>query len=365
MRRPRLSRQLPWLALLLLTACGGCKRAPERIPIALMTKLQSGSVVGMSEVNAARLYQEDHPDSRFDLVPFDDNWKPDQAVEALGQVDKRGIRLLITSHTSTCAVAIRDEVNRKRILTFVTGATSNELSGRDDFILRNVPDLAEEQRRIAEHVNGLAGRRVLVLQDVENLAYTGPGLAAFSSHLRDRELVGPVTLRAGALDVDALARTIAGLQFDTAYVLVGGYNPSAGTLAQLVSARQPKTPTLFTPWVRSNQLVERAGGAIAHCILPSHYPPRATSPALDAYLTRFRQQFGYTPTAVSLNVYAMLEILGQAVARGHSSPEAIRTLLLSGESFPTRFGPVRFTPTGDVEAPLYFIEDIQREFAEP
>jgi branched-chain amino acid transport system substrate-binding protein len=59
-----------------------------------------------------------------------------------------------------------------RALIIDTASASPALTGKDDYLLRIVPDAVQEQRAIARQVNRLPGRRLLVLQDESNLAYT-------------------------------------------------------------------------------------------------------------------------------------------------------------------------------------------------
>ncbi len=144
----------------LALACGTLPTACSRggkVKIAVMTRLQSGSTVGSSQVNATKLFLEERGVRNIEIVPFNDDWEPKRAVEAYTEMRAQGLRaLLITSQRfHLCALALRESINRDRVLTMVTGSATDDSRGSRDYIFRNVQDVRTEQKSIAEYVNGL------------------------------------------------------------------------------------------------------------------------------------------------------------------------------------------------------------------
>ncbi len=351
-----------FLLLMGLFCAMGCTPSSGKIPVALMTKLESGSIVGSSEFNAGKLFLEDHKTANIDLIPFNDDWKAEKAVEAYQEVRAKGIPILITSHVSACAVAIKDQLNQDNILTFVTGATTDALTGQDDMILRDIQDVQSEQRSIAEHINTWPGDKLAIIRDTFNNAYTEPALKYFKQYLA-KGSVRSLEISTEALDTQAVQTYLRDAPFDTVYLLIGGYQSSAvGTLAQIVTQINPQAKIMLTPWVKSPVLLEAAGSAIAQCTLPSHYPARGENQAVDAYVDNYKARFGYAPTFISLNVYTALEILHQALQNGCTSPDTIKAHVLKQKTFKTRFRTTTFDHFGDAAIPLYFVTDIPKEF---
>lgn len=325
-----------------------------------MTKLESGSIVGSSEIDAARLFLEDRQIKNMEIFPINDGWEPDKAKLAYEEVKRRGIKLLITSHVSTCAIAISDSINNDRILTFVTGATTDILSGKKDFIFRNIQDVNAEQKSIAEYINALPQKKVLIIRDTDNHGYTDPALRHFRDSLK--KPVSVIDISIAGLDLGMLKKQLKREDFDILYLLIGGYKSAAGSIAQLAKQTRPKTLIVFTPWIKTPTLIETAGHAIKSSTIPSHYPPRAESPAINSYMERFKNKFGYSPTFISLNVYNALHIIADAIAAGKRSPEEIRDHIVTKKTFSTDFGTITFDEFGDVQMPLYYITDLTREF---
>ncbi len=339
--------------------------AKPGLRIALLTKLEAGSLVGASEMHAATLFLEDRAaagkSATITIEPFDDGWEPTKAIAAFDRARGQGYRFFVTSHPSNCALALLEPMRKGGVFAMATGSTTNQLSGADDLILRNVPDVEHEQRAIAEYIARLPGDRVLVLRDLDNEAYTEPAIKAFRAALSGKTIVES-TLRMSALDIGAVRATLSTTAYDTLYILVGSYEARAGSFAQISAALRPQAKIVFTPWLKTPALVETAGPALARSILPAHYPPRGVDRRIDDYVVRFRARFGYAPTFISLNVYAALEIMAAAWDGGARNPEAMKRWIIDKKTVPTSFGDFSFDSFGDAAGRLYFIEDPRGEF---
>lgn len=361
-------------AALAAASLASCARPP--LKVALLTKLEAGSLVGASEVNAATLFLEDRAAARrgggargraspprdIEIAPFDDGWDPDKAVAAYEKARAEGFSFFVTSHTSTCAVRLEEPMRRDGVLAMVTGSTTELLSGKDDLILRDVPDLRFEQAAIARYVDGLPGNEVLVIVDLDNGAYTLPALEAFKAALGSGKRVAEERIRMSALDIERIRSVISSVRYDVLYVLVGAYQATAGSFAQLSMAARPAARVVFTPWLNSPALAATAGPALALSTLPSHYPPRGSAPDVDAYIARFKGRFGYAPTLISLNVYKALEVLAAARDEGASTPEDYKRWVVGKGSIPTSLGKAVFDAYGDSASPIYMIENPVAEF---
>jgi branched-chain amino acid transport system substrate-binding protein len=343
-----------FLLFVTMFSVAGCTR--QKIQVALMTKLESGSIVGSSEVNAARLFLEDNDIDYIEVTPFDDAWDPAKALQAYADIRSRGINILVTSHVSTCAVALAEPVNRDGVLTLVTGATTDRLTGQDDFIIRNVQDVSQEQKNIGRWMRGKAYAGLLVVRDTDNSAYTEPALKYFSEAYGQQPPVVEVSMN--NLNMNELKARMAAQPFASLYLLIGAYRSNAGSIAQLARTIRPDVPIVYTPWMKTPTLLETAGNSLTGSIMPSHYPPKGGNAAVDEYVAHFHKKFGYAPTFISLNVYSAFDILNQAIAAGHRDPQAIREYILKKGAFKTRFGEIRFDRYGDAAGDLYYIENI-------
>ncbi len=344
------------ITLFFLLSCS--KKEP--VKIAIMTKLVSASTVGSSEINASKIFLEDNKNNNIQIIPFDDKWDPKYTLLQYEQIKKQNINIMITSHTSSCLLAISDQVNRDKILNFVAGATTDKVTGKDDYIFRNVIDVEKEQQKIAEYMNSRYSN-VLIIRDSDNNAYTEPALNYFKKYSTIKN-INQIDISMDKLDLETLKKDIKKNKFDSLYLLIGGYKVHAGAISQLARQINPSCSIMYTPWMKSPLLNETAGSSLEGSILPSHYPAHGANSQVDEYIKRYIEKYGDAPTFISLNVYTALEILNMAINDGAINPDQIKKYILNKKVFNTRFGKISFDQYGDVDMPLYFITDIKKEF---
>lgn len=362
-----MKRVLSLMALLLILMAAllwwWLSRPTPPIPVAIVAKLTYGAVVGSSEMNTAELYLEEHPQSRIQVLRvYDECSRPEATVPLIEEAMGKGTRFFITTHPSKCAVASMHLFAGSRALVINAASTSPVLTGKDDFLLRIIPDAVQEQRAIARYVDRLPGHRLLVLQDTGNRPYTDPAFAAFAAELgaQDRWQIVHRSLMVSEFKPEDY-RTLMAEPFDALYILAGTFQTAIATIAQFFYYHHPEAPILLTPWARSPEILETAGDALDRIIMPSQYGSRHQDPALDAFLQRFRARFDYEPHAMIIGVRQALELLDQAFAKGYDTPEAVKRYLLAVPTHQTSLGTISFDRYGDVGGDFHFILDLRQE----
>lgn len=330
------------------------RRAPVPVAVGIDLPLLPGAAVDPSDRYTADLYLETHPGSRIRLLNHPNAPDPATGPGSIAALKQQGVRFFITTQASSHAVPSLGQFSGGDALAINVSATSNALSGRNDSFLRVVPDLVQEQRAIARALQRFPGRRVLVLYDTGNLAYTRPALAEFRAELRR---LGPWQVQARPLQVTRFDprrdRALMEGDVDALFILAGGFQPSIGNISQLFHQLHPRAPILLTPWARSSAITENAGPAAAHSWVISPYPARSQDPRVARYFNGFQRRFGFTPYAMGISTHQAMELLDQALASGASSPAQVKRYLLSKPEHPTSFGPIRFDSSGDVKAQFH------------
>lgn len=334
----------------------------DRIVVAVDAPSTLQTVFDPSDQAAARLYVEENRNSKIEFTPLYYDLKPENSAPGFVSAKRNGIRFFVTTQPSSTLVASQHLFGSDDALLINTSATSPLLTGKDDSILRLIPDGAHEQRQIADHIQKLPGKRLLVLQDVSNAAYTEPAFASFSEHLASS---GRWTITREKLDVSKFnthsLADLFGQSFDALYVLAGDFHPSIGNLVQLFHRTHPNAPIILTPWARSPAIYETAGDALPKIVLLSHLPSRKDDPKMADYFRRFEERFGYPPSAMAFKIRAALEILEQAFSAGHTTPASVKKYLLEQGKLETSLFPVTFDSNGDSTMTLQPITDLGHE----
>jgi len=336
---------------------------PEAIAVGVDAPLAPRELFDPTEVNTLGLYLEEHPDSRIRPIQiYHEEFKPERAVAAFRDALNQGVRFFVTIQNSASAVATLSLFEDSRALIINTTSTTPALTGRDDFVLRIIPDAEREQRAIAREIQRLPGQRLLVLQDTGNRPYTDPAFAVLAAELRaqGRWRIVHHPLKVSAYKPADL-RALMAREHDALYILAGSYLPAIGNIAQLFHYYHPTAPILLTPWARSPTILEKAGDAIDRIILPGHFGPRRLVGSLDDFYRRFEARFGFEPMATAIGVRQALELLDQAFARGHDTPEKVKDYLLATPKHQTSLGLVAFDSYGDASGDLYFLRNPRLE----
>jgi branched-chain amino acid transport system substrate-binding protein len=327
---------------------------PVTVAVGVDLPLVEGAAVDPSDRYAADLFVQETPGSPVRVVNMFNHPDPASAPASITALKQQGVRFFITTQASSHAVPSLPQFASGDALAVNVSATSHRLSGRDDFFFRVVPDLVQEQQAIARALQRLPGRRVLVLYDTGNLAYTRPALTHFSGELQKlggwQVVSHPVAV--SSVDLQRTRALMAG-EFDALFILAGSFQPAIGNIAQLFHQLHPRAAILLTPWARSPAIVAHAGPARTRILVVSPYPARRNDPLIDGYFQRFEQRYGFTPYAMGIGTRQAIELLVQALASGARSPAEVKRHLLSKPEHRTSLGPIRFNAKGDVMAQFH------------
>lgn len=341
-------------------------RLTQKIIVAIDAPMLNKRIFDPSDMDAARLYFEETPNSRLRLRESYYDFSPEDSIRGFAQGINDRVQFFITTQPSSMLIHSAYLFKNSKALVINTSATSPRLSAKDDYMLRIIPDGEVEQREIAKFIDQIPGSRLLVLQDADNAAYTDPAYAFFKDEIEQHGRWHITHHRFVFNKFDpASLRPVVEKPYDALYLLAGEFQQSTGNIAQLFHHHHPQAPIILTPWARSDAIFEAAGPAIEQMVLLGHHRGQADDPAVADYLQRFRQRFGYQPMAMALHVRQALELLEQAVAAGHDTPETARAFLLSKPSIETSLGSITFDQFGDVATPLFAIQDLSKELSPP
>jgi len=336
------------------------RAAPVVVAISVDLPIIYGAAINPSDDNTAEMFLSEVPGSRIALDRLFVDPDPARAAPDIQAAIDRGVRFFVLTHASSHAVPSRHLFDDGRALGIHIGATSIALSGRDDYLLRIIPDFRKEQQAMAEFIAETAeGSRLLVLQDTGNLAYTDPAFEVFQDHLNsladwditrhrlDVATFDPATLREHIDDT-----------YDALYLLAGAFMAPIGNIAQLFHHTAPEAPIYLTPWAHSQAIYQNAGNAVEQLRMLRIHPPRTEHAAVDAFFDRFERAFGYEPQGMSISTRQALELLDSAFAAGHVTPSAVKRHLLSIPQHDTSLGPIRLDRHGDNQGDYYRVLSI-------
>jgi branched-chain amino acid transport system substrate-binding protein len=123
---------------------------------------------------------------KVELVVKDDRQDAGSAKQAIRELTKEDVVAIVGPMTSSMAVATQSLINAARIVTISPTVTTDQLSGQDDFFLRVTAPLSRKAKQLASHiVNKLKLKKIAVVYDVSNRAYTETWFNYFAGALQE------------------------------------------------------------------------------------------------------------------------------------------------------------------------------------
>ena len=331
----------------------------SKIQIALVTKFDKASTVGESEILFAKFYLEQNPKSKIKIKFYDDGWDPGKAQTAFNDILKDNIKFIISSDTSTAILAYYDKLVKEDIFCISCGATSTMLTNKDDNLFRIIPDLNYEQKQIANYINSLDGRNLLLIVDTKNKNYTYPSLEYIKQYITNKK-IQTLFIDGELFNIETVKKSLSGKKYDICYFIVGSGMVKIGVIAQILYNTNKHCQFIFTPWVISVGIAMTLGSAIDNCTFSSFYQSPDDNKDFDQLINVFKSKFGFSPTITSYKIYEAMQILDRAFSNHCTDPESVKRYFKENPYQKTVLEEIIFNEYGDCISDIYFIKDIEK-----
>lgn len=300
----------------MLVAGIGCQRA-ESVRIGFLGDLISE--LGAGGRNGAELAVETlnaDPGVRYELLEQDDRNDPDVARAAIASFASRGAAFAVGPMTSEMAVAAVPEANRRRLVLISPTATTDELSGKDDFFFRTAADAPAGARQLARLMHDRGSRSLVVLMDSANRAYSQS--FGHAAALEFRSLAGTAAIEIYYRSGDSLAfadamRRAIGERCD-AVILVNSPGDAAIVTQQLRRA-VPQVAIALSPWGANVQFLQVGGRATEGAIALQAVDLESPLPRMRDFARRYRARFGEPPATPAVQGYEAVMLGVDALKR--------------------------------------------------
>ncbi len=331
----------------------------NKIKVALLTNLSRANEIGESEILMSKLYLKTNPKSKIQLEYYNDGWDKELVHIAIEKVLKNKIKFIITTHTSTVANEIIDIVNNNDMLSFVLGATTINLSNKNDNNFRLISDVKEEQTQIANYVKKLNVRNITLLIDTKNKGYTFLARDFFKNNFKN-EIIKEIYFNAQDFNIDSIIKSIDFIKNNELfYFIVGSGSTQIGAIAQAIYNKNKNIKIFFTPWVMNEEIVKILGNAIESSIFSSFLPSPLQNEKINLIKSKFYEEYDIYPTIISYKVFEALELLDYCFSKKFYTPAKVKKLIISIKNFQLSFEDLIFNENGDFNSKIYFFNDLK------
>ena len=358
----RLKTSLQSCAVILALAFASCARPP--LDIAFVGPLTgASSAVGIGGRDGFLLAlgspkaRQKMP--RLHLLVRDDHNDSGECLAVLQALKAQGCSLVVLGTTSQAAEKAVPWAMRHAMLIISPTVSDPNFSGKNDLFIRVNASSSSYGLALADTAIDRYGKtRVAFVGDSGNARYTEAVFAAFSSEYRKKG--GRLSLSyffdskkgvPGGDIITALKRHssdgIVIVAASTEVVLIAKDLDRAGLRMRI----------FLPPWPLTPDLLQNGGDAVDGAVAISIADLEYRSPASKAFVSRYREIYGETPSFTALFGYEAASILGRSLASSRAyDAQSLRDELLAIRNFEGLQGEISFDASGDASRRLFLFE---------
>lgn len=356
----RSRRFLRWfaafLATVLLIGCGD--KEPIRIgfvgPVSgrnadLGAGGRNGVQLAVEQANAAGGVNG----RKIELIFKDDQGSVEIGKREVAVLLANKVEAILGPMTSGVALAVTPLANEAQVLLMAPSVATNELAGKDDYFFRTIATTRLHAKTMAKHLFGREVRRVSLLVEQTNRAYTESWSSDFKAAFEPLGgIVTHVVPYATGTEVDfaSLSRQLDKAGPDAIILVTSGVD--AALVINQLDVQGSKALRVTTEWAGSGKLIELGGDKTNGAIVPQYFDPSSTLPAFvvfrDVYHTRFKEMPGFP----AVNAYNATRVVLDGIKR-RSGTASLKSVILAQRRYEGLLEPIEFDDFGDVQSRTY------------
>jgi len=355
-------------ALLLIIMLYACK-AEEPVRIGFLAGT-SGRVAdsGISGRDAAQLAVEQCNQTggiagrRVRLIIKDDQQQPDVARQRAGELVSEGVAAIIGPMTSDMAVTVTPIANEGKVVLMSPTATTEALSGKDDYFLRVASTSGNYADRSAGYlIKSGKMRRVAAAYDLGNASFSRYWVDNFrmSFSKRGGEVIATVGFRAeGDRTFLEIARELLAAQPDGVVIVANSMD--SALFCQQIRKIDSRIGIFLSDWGGTERLLELGGKAVEGVTVVQAFDRASQAPRYQtfrkAYLDRFKREPGFP----GVNTYDAIQVVFTAL-RSQKPGQDLKEAILSLNRFTGLQSEFGFNRFGDAQRPQASISIVQNQ----
>lgn len=333
---------LIWILALLCigTANHGCNgKDPIRIGFVAGT---SGRVadLGISGRDAAQLVIEEcNRNGGIDgrpvrLIVKDDRQNADTARQVVKELIDEGVAAMVGPMTSDMAVAVTPLLNEAHLVTVSPTATTQSLSGKDDYFFRVTSTTIEYATKSARYQIDRAGaRRIAALYDRGNRTFCENWLDNFKKVFTASggEIVATVNFKSdeppGFLEI---ARKLLASQPDCVIIIANSMD--SALLCHQIRKIDELIPIMLADWGATERLLELGGKAVEGITVVQTFDRNSQAPRYQAFRKAYIERYQREPGFPGVHTHDAMQVVLTAL-RAQKRGEGFKEALVSIEQF--------------------------------
>lgn len=285
-----------------------------------------------------------------ELLIRNDEQNPDIAEQVTRDLIAQGVVAIIGPMTSAMAMQMVPITNQAQRVLLSPGATTNALSGQDDYFFRVISATRQFASKNALYQRNIQHlQRIAVAYDLGNKAYTESWLGDFRDAFTGNggEIVKTLSFVSGS-DTAFLqiARDLLADPMDGVVIIANSMD--AALLCQQIRKLDSRVPIAVSEWGATERLIELGGKAVEGVTTAQFFDRSSTAPAYQVFYQAYRDRFGQEPGFSGVAGFDAANVVLDALAQRQSG-QNLKQTLLAIRRFAGVQNPVIFDDFGDAK----------------
>lgn len=288
------------------------------------------------------------------LIIKDNKYNIDLAKMNYEELFKEGVVAVIGPSTSTMAKNLLPIINEKKLLSISPTATSTELAGLDDYLIRIRPTNREDAEVLAEYIKkNLKIKKIAIIYDIINPAYTNDFIDNFKVQFTKDVSFFTYPFDEEIKNIRIFSKNILKQSPDAVLFLLDVYN--ASLWIQNLKIVKPDILILTTVWVKSPKLIENTGKYSEGILTVDIVEQLIEGGLSEAVNKRFTEKFGKTMNFASINSFDSVMIIKKALESG-ATRDNFKETILKIKKFEGIQGEIIFNEFGDRQTKPFILK---------
>ena len=330
---------------------------PEPIRIGFLGGLSGWSPeLGIDGLHGARLAVELRNKAggikgrQIELIEADDQQDTETARQSIARLIEHKVVAVVGPMTSSMALATVPLSNQAQLLMISPTATSNDLSGKDDYFFRVVPATRQYVKTSADFYYRTWGlRKLRLVYDLRNRSYTESWLKDFSNVFSKAggKLLEPINFTSSdEVIFSNLARQALSENPDGIIIIANSVDTAM--LCESIRKINLSIAIGAAEWASTGRLIELGGKSVEGIAVEHFFDQQSTRPSYIAFRDAYVKRFGQAPGFGGLYTFDATNVILDAMEK-KAPDQSLKQTLLAQKAFAGTQRPVTFDAMGDSE----------------
>ncbi|MCX8028052.1 MAG: ABC transporter substrate-binding protein [Thermodesulfovibrionales bacterium] len=264
------------------------------------------------------------------LLIRDDKQDQQTAIKEVQGLLDEGVIAIIGHMTSSMSEVTLPLLNERKIPIISPTASTNKLTGIDDYFLRVINPNIQLTRLMADNAyRKLRLRKMVAVYDLSNRTYSEGYINEFKTFFEGQggKIISTYTFNTGSnVSYKKLVRDILQRSPDGLIIATGALD--AAMICQHVRMAGSKIPILSSGWAQTPDFIRHGGTAVEGVFFTAYVDYDSTEKPFVEFKERFKARFGQNePTFAAVFAYESVMVIRDALMRNIDTKQLKETIL--------------------------------------